>query len=145
MNEIVIVAAKRLKFDGVHLYYEIPQYAQSAYSIWVNQQEEKKIDYDKIVIRKPFKARTTGDKSQNHHINGHIQDICIQTGNDFETMKQYLKKKAIRRGYPFDTDPDGDPIPWSESRIDTTQAGYLIDEIHQFADENGYWLKEEGE
>jgi len=151
MNEIIIPATKRLRYpDGIHLFYEIPQENRISYAFWMQQQDSKDIHFDKIVIRKPYKPRTTGDKSQNHHINGHIQQLCIYTGYDFDTLKYYFKKKAIRRGYPFDSLPitgdrlvDGDPIPWSETRIDIDQAKFLIDEIHQFADENSFVLEEE--
>jgi hypothetical protein len=105
-----------------------------------------------LELKRFYKARTTGQKSQNHHINGHTQQLCMITGNDFNTMKTFLKLGAIEQGYPFDTiiDPTVDPEaeqairkePWSETRIDTLQAGYLIDYIHQFADENGYKLIE---
>lgn len=90
---------------------------------------------------KAKKPRSTGERSQNHHINGHIQQICVETGNDFEAVKMYVKKQAIRRGYPFETFR-GEVIPLSESKIDTVQAGYLIDEIHQLADELSIVLME---
>lgn len=144
MREILIPAARRLKTNSrLYLSYEIPPFIRDYYWYLVQQHEEKGIHFEKLKISKPFKARTTGEKSQNHHINGHIQQLSVQTGMDFDILKYYFKRKAIGRGYPFDTDPDGEPIPWSETRIDITQAGYLIDTIHQFADENGYWLKED--
>jgi len=145
MTEIIIPAAKRLKAETNNIMcYQIPEFVLDYYLLFVEQQEEKNIHFDKLKISKPFKQRTTGKHSQNHHINGHIAQIANITGMDFDTLKSYFKRLAIKRKYPFDTAPDGEAEPWSERRIDTTQAGYLIDEIHQFADENNITLKEDG-
>jgi hypothetical protein len=89
----------------------------------------------------PRRLRTTGEKSQNHRINGFIQQIAESTGQDFDSIKIYCKGEAMARGYPFDT-IKGKVIPWSETRIDTIQAGYLIDSIEQLAAEMGIVLKE---
>jgi len=97
----------------------------------------------RLIIGPVRRIRTTGEKSQNHRINGFIQQLCMFTGMEFDVLKFWLKKKAIRREYPFDTDPDGDTVPWSESRISVEEAGYLNDEIEQYAAEIGCVLKEE--
>ena len=88
------------------------------------------------------KARSTGPGSQNRHINGHIQQIAQETGNDFYTVKVYCKTQALSRGYPVDV-IKGQIVPWSEARIDTKQAAMLIDTIHQVASELGIILQEE--
>ena len=110
-------------------------------------------DYYRITIAPPYKKRTTGNRSQNHCINGWIQIIASETGNDFHYLKYILKCKAITRGYPIKHDDDGkelidiegNPIPESEANINTVQAGYLIEEIQQLAAElpGGIFLPEE--
>ena len=80
------------------------------------------------------KLRSTGDRSQNHHINSHIQAIAQDTGNDFDTIKLWCKREAISEGYPFETFR-GVRVPWSETRLDTLQAGILIETIHRLAAE----------
>lgn len=85
--------------------------------------------------------RSTGPGSQSHHINGHIACIAQETGQDFDSIKLWCKREAIPRGYPFDSFR-GVMIPWSETRIDKVQAGYLIDTIHQLADELNIVLQE---
>jgi hypothetical protein len=95
-----------------------------------------------VQFKKWYLSRSTGWKSQNHHINGHIAQIAEATGNDFDTVKMYCKTEAIGHGYPTDTIRDI-VIPWSESRIDTLQASFLIDTIHQLAAELGISLIEE--
>jgi len=144
VNEIIISAAKRIINPNQCIAsWELPHYVREVYDYWTKQQIAKGINFDKLTIKKPFKARTTGLKSQNHHANGHVQQLCIQTGWEFEVMKYYTKKLAIKMDYPFDTAPDGAVIPWSETRIDVEQCGYWIETLHQFAAENGYWLREE--
>ena len=95
-----------------------------------------------IQLKKWYKGRSTGWKSQSHHINGHCQQIAEETGNDLDTVKSYCKNEAISAGYPIDILNDI-VIPWSEARIDTLQASILIDTIHRLAADYGINLKEE--
>lgn len=110
----------------------------------VEKSEKNHNSYMLIELGLPRKPRTTGRLSQNHAINGYIQQIASETGNDFQDIKNYCKKKAIRRGYPMKRNDggeiivslvDGEPIPESESNISTIEAGYLLDEIIQLAAE----------
>lgn len=90
----------------------------------------------RVTIKKPGRPRTTGERSQNHAINGYCGQIAKETGQDFDTVKMAMKKMAIGRGYPFRTEKlTGETIPFSETEINTVQAGYLIDTIYQFANE----------
>ena len=104
-----------------------------------------------VTIKPWYKPRTTGKKkdndkgSQNTHINGHIQTICMKDDNSFDAVKMRMKVLAIDRGYPIETLPDGSVMPKSEADINTLEAGYLIDTIHQFADEWNIKLIEEDE
>jgi len=107
--------------------------------------ESAKTDYWNVKISRPKRPRTTGWKSQNHHINGHCQQIAMETGNSFTAVKERMKELAIGRGYPKETLVDGSVKPKSEADIDTVEAGYLIDTIHQFADEWNIRLIEEDE
>ena len=59
-------------------------------------------DMEMIVsLESPFRPRTTGQKSQNHAINGIIQQICIETGQEFASTKEYIKSRAVEMGYPM--------------------------------------------
>lgn len=105
--------------------------------------EAKNNGYVRIRISLPGRPRTTGEKSQNRHINGHIQQIAIETGNDFEVVKMAIKSAAISEGYGFQTLPDGSVWPISESEATIEQAAVLIETIHRFAMEWGIILKED--
>lgn len=97
--------------------------------------------YLRMTLAPPYKKRTTGEKSQNHHINGHCQQISNVTGQSFFDVKKYAKQKAIDRGYPILYNEEGKPVLdlWgneqgiSETETDTIQAGYLIESLHEVA------------
>jgi hypothetical protein len=113
---------------------------------------EKRTTNYELTIAPPKRRRTTGKRSQNARINGHIVLIAFETGNDFSDVKMYIKRRAVRRGYPVITNAegeivpsmiDGEPIPISESDASIEDAKLLIDEINQLAAELGIVLPEE--
>jgi len=138
---INIPAAKRIKTGDVSLIqFEIPVIFQG--QLWT-MIGKAPTEYYQVKISRPKRPRTTGDKSQNHHINGHCQQIANETGNSFTAVKERMKVLAIDRNYPIETMLDGSVMPKSEADIDTVEAGYLIDTIHQFAAEWNIRLIEE--
>jgi uncharacterized protein (DUF342 family) len=75
-----------------------------------------------------------------------IYAICNETGNDFGDVKLYVKRAAMRRGYPPKTDERGnvvyslldkEPLPQSEADATQEQENMLIEEAHQLAAELG--------
>lgn len=113
--------------------------------------EQKHNGFVTIGLSLPRKPRTTGEKSQNRHLNGHIQQLAQHTGLDFEVIKLEVKHQAISRGYPILYDSKGDAVLdlWgrvrgiSEADCSTVECGYLIDTVHQIASEQDCILKEE--
>lgn len=102
-----------------------------------------------VLVEPPVKHRTTGLGSQGNHLNGHIQQICEYTGNDFDDVKKYVKQMAIPMGYPIlqkhghpAYDLWGQPLGISERDCDTRQCGLLIDCVHRLASELGILLRE---
>ena len=104
-----------------------------------------------VTISTPTKRRTTGWHSQNGHLNGHVMQISQETGQDFDAVKTFVKRAAIPRGLPVKMKGDsillsildGQPVPISETDMDTVQCGMVIDEIHILAGELGITLREE--
>ena len=89
-----------------------------------------------------YKRRTTGHKSQSHKLNGYIQQICEFTGMDFDAVKDYLKRMAIRGGLPSTIDPAGDPVPISETKMTTVNIQPVIIEAEILAGDLSIWLYE---
>jgi hypothetical protein len=134
------VVAFRVPADAVH---EVAGYFY--------YQEKDRPPFYTVKIDKPRKPRSTGEKSQNHHINGHCQQIAQHTGNDFETVKEFAKCMAVSMGYPFMEDSHGTAVRniWgktrgiSEADCSTEDAAILIEAIHRLAAELDVELMED--
>lgn len=105
----------------------------------------------KVTVEPPFRPRTTGYKSQNHALNGYIQQICMETGQDFASTKSYVKQMAIEMGYPRLTrrtvkgiedvvDWWGNPVGISEADASIQDCSLLIDCAVRLASELGIIL-----
>lgn len=116
-----------------------------------NLSDTKHQGFVTVTIETVRKPRTTGEGSQSHHFNGHVQQIAQETGMPFEAVKMEIKHRAIKRGYPILYKPDGRPqldiwgraMGISEADCSTAECAYLIEEAHELATELGMILKEE--
>lgn len=112
--------------------------------------DKKHGGYVTVTIETPRKPRTTGEGSQSHHLNGHVQQIAAETGNPFEVVKMEIKHRAISMGYPILYKPDGTPRTdlWgrvmgiSEADSSTSECALLIETAHRLAAELGIFLQE---
>lgn len=89
------------------------------------------------------KPRSTGPHSQNHHLNGHVAQIAEETGDDFRDVKDDIKERAIKRGYPFRTTKLGRVRPKHEPDTTMEECAMLIEEAHAVAAFLGITLREE--
>ncbi|WP_422477241.1 hypothetical protein [Pleomorphochaeta sp. DL1XJH-081] len=104
-----------------------------------------------ITIETVRKPRTTGHRSQSHHLNGHIQQIAEYTGMPFELIKLEVKHRAVEMGYPMllkldgtvQTDIYGRVMGISEADSSTQECAILIETAHMVASEVGIKLQEE--
>lgn len=103
--------------------------------------KEKYNGYMTVTLDKPYKSRTTGEGSQNNLFYALVNEICKETGNDLEDVKDALKERAIKRGYPYKVNPINNQIkPFSTTQVNTVEMGYLIDEAIQLCAELGIVL-----
>lgn len=103
---------------------------------------DKHNDYVLVTLQPPKKPRTTGKDSQNHHLNGHIMQICNETGNDYDTVKNCVKMLAVEQmGYPYKT-VAGYILPQPESQSSTEECAKLIEAAHVLAADLGIILQE---
>ena len=104
---------------------------------------DKHNNYVLVTIASPKRPRTTGDGSQNHHLNGHIMQICAETGNDYEAVKNAVKMLAVEQmGYPY-TDFHGVITPKGEHKSSTDECAKLIEAAHLLAADLGIILRED--
>ena len=103
---------------------------------------DKHNDYVLVTLQPPKKPRTTGKESQNHHLNGHIMQICNETGNSYDVIKYCVKMIAVEQmGYPYKTIA-GHIVPQPESESSTDECAKLIEAAHVLAADLGIILQE---
>ena len=99
-------------------------------------------DYVLVTMQPPKRPRTTGKDSQNHHLNGHIMQICQETGNTYDAIKYCVKMLAVEEmGYPYEL-IDGHIWPKSERESSTDECALLIEAAHVWAAHHGIILQE---
>lgn len=140
--------------------FRIPENHRNWYNQVLDLCRKKHNGYATVTISTPRRIRSTGANSQNHYLNGAIQRIAIETGNDFADIKKYVKQKAISRGYPKKkiektdnmgnviavadvVDMYGEPIGISESEASVEECSLLIEQVIQLAAELGIKIGDE--
>ena len=99
--------------------------------------------YIKLEMTPPYKPRSTGKGSQNSKIWACIQQIAQETGNDIDDVEDYIKMKAVARGYPYKVSKlSGQIRPSSMRDINTAEANLLIEELKKLASELGIVLED---
>lgn len=134
---------KRAFFKG-HIAFELPtdEGARQAIKRELEKCRDKNNDFVLVSLQPPKKPRTTGLLSQNHHLNGHLMQICNETGNDYETVKFAVKMLAVENmNYPYKT-IDGQIVPQRESECSTEDCAKLIEATHVLAADLGIILNE---
>ena len=103
---------------------------------------DKNNDYVLVTLQPPKRPRTTGKDSQNHHLNGHIMQICAETGNDYDAVKDAVKMLAVSTmGYPYKT-IGGQIVPQRERDASVDECALLIEAAHVLAADLGIILQE---
>ena len=103
---------------------------------------DKHNDYVLVTLQPPKKPRTTGEGSQNHHLNGHIMQICNETCAGYSAVKDEIKRIAVEdMGYPYEI-INGHIHPKGESDSSTDECALLIEAAHVLAADLGIILQE---
>lgn len=134
---------KRTFYAG-HIAFDLPQDAGAREAIRreLERCRDKNNDYVLLTMQPPKTPRTTGFKSQNHHLNGHIMQICNETKNTYDAIKYCVKMLAVEEmGYPY-TLIDGHIWPKEERYCSTDECAKLIEAAHVWAAHHGIILKE---
>ena len=95
MAEVTLVM-KRINMKG-HICFEAPseEDLQTSLRNVLRICQDKHNDFVRVTIKPPYKPRTTGAHSQNHHLNGHIIQICNVMGNSYDVIKYCVKMIAV--------------------------------------------------
>ena len=98
---------------------------------------DKYNDYVLLTIQPPKRPRTTGENSQNHLLNGIIVQICEETGNDYDSVKDAVKMIAVEQlAYPYKT-IGGKIIPQRERDCSIEECSKLIEAAQMLAADLG--------
>lgn len=98
-----------------------------------------------IEIKRPFRPRTTGRRSQCNRFRGGCRDIAEQLGYEPEQIADALKRMAVEEGYPTRYAIDGAKIPISEAACSVEEESLLIKVMNRFADQYSLYLTEYGD
>lgn len=134
---------KQAFFAG-HIAFDLPQNAGAREAIRreLEHCKNKHNNYVLVTIQPPRKPRTTGEHSQNHHLNGHIMQICNETQNSYNAVKDEIKRIATEEmGYPYE-EINGHIHPIGESESSTDECALLIEAAHVLAADLGIILQE---
>jgi hypothetical protein len=116
--------------------------AQEAIKRELRKCRDKHHDYVLLTLQPPKRPRTTGAFSQNHHLNGHIMQICNETSNSYDAIKYCVKMLAVEEmGYPYEI-IDGHIWPKAEHESSTDECALLIEAAHVWAAHHGIILQE---
>lgn len=143
MAEVSLVM-KRVNMKG-HICFEAPseEDLQAALRHVLTICRDRHNDFVRVTIKPPYKPRTTGPNSQNHHLNGHIVQICNAMSSNYEVIKYCVKMIAVENlEYPFETIA-GHIVPKPESECDTEECAKLIEASHMLAGQLGIILRED--
>ena len=127
-----------------HIAVDLPQDAGAREAIRreLERCRDKNNDYVLVTIQPPRKPRTTGEHSQNHHLNGHIMQICNETQNSYNAVKDEIKRIATEEmGFPYE-EINGHIHPIGESESSTDECAKLIEAAHVLAADLGIILQE---
>jgi hypothetical protein len=129
--------------NGLLLHYPTKAVKSAMLHLWEGA-KHKYNGYMTVTLDKPYKSRTTGPGSQNNLFYALVTEICQETGNDIEDVKDALKERAVKRGYPYKVNPINNQIkPLSTTKVNTVEMGYLIDEAIQLCAELGIVISPE--
>ena len=94
-------------------------------------------DYVLVTMQPPKRPRTTGKDSQNHLLNGILVQICEETGNDYDSVKDAVKMIAVEQlAYPYTT-IGGKIIPQRERDCSIEECSKLIEAAQMLAADLG--------
>lgn len=98
---------------------------------------DKHNDYVLVTMQPPKRPRTTGKDSQNHLLNGILVQICEETGNDYDSVKDAVKMIAVEQlAYPYKT-IGGKIIPQRERDCSVEECSKLIEAAQMLAADLG--------
>ncbi len=87
-----------------------PSDIKGSFNAMCKEAKRQRNGFVTVKVTLPRRYKSTGKNSQNSHFHGHCNQIALETGNEFGTVKEYCKSKAVSMGYAQKTNPNGEPL-----------------------------------
>jgi len=117
-----------------------------AVAMLLERSRDKCAGYLNIRLDLPHRPRTTGWKSQNHHLRGHVRQLCGYTGFTMSEMMQIVKEDTPSWPVEFkEFRGKRRMIHASEADISIETASEAIEICHRIAFDNELILRESSE
>jgi len=127
--------------NGAHaILVEVPAVEWPGQRVLLDKSATKHNGYLTVSFDLPHRPRSTGFKSQNHHLFGHAAQIGKELGYDRREMVYLIAEMTPE--WPM-VEFKGKMVPRSESTISVEVAAAAIETAHRVAAENGIRLIEE--
>lgn len=127
----VTMTLKRVDQKG-HICFEVPEEPELQEQLRkvLRACRDKNNDYVAVTMERPYSPRTTGPKSQNHHLNGHLMQLAQHSGYSYDEIKYLVKMTAAEQfGYPTTTVGRYE-LPKPEHLCNTEECAMLIEAAH---------------
>lgn len=108
----------------------------------LDKSAEKHSCYLSLDVSLPHKPRSTGWKSQNHHLWGHAAQIGTELGYDRREMLYLIA--SMTNEWPMMRYKDKQ-VPVSEAQISSDVSSAAIETAHRIAADNNITLREDSE
>ena len=123
-----------------------PRGFEDALAVLLEKANRKHAGYLNVKLDLPHRPRSTGWKSQNHHLRGHARQLCGYTGFNMSEMMQIIKEDTPSWPVDFKVIRGKRRMIYaSEADISMEVASDGIEMCHVYAAENGWILKESDE
>lgn len=132
--------------EGNYVHVTKPKAFQDALTVLLEKAWQKCGGYLNVRFDLPHQPRTTGWKSQNHHLRGHVRQLCGYTGFTMTEMMQIVKEDTP--SWPVDFKEfrgKRRAVYASEADISMETASDAIEICHRIAVDNEWILKESSE
>jgi len=132
--------------NEVDLLVAKPRAFETALAVLLEQARAKCAGYLNVRLDLPHRPRTTGWKSQNHHLRGHARQLCGYTGFTMSEMLQIVKEDTPSWPVEFkEFRGKRRMIHASEADISIETASEAIEICHRIAFDNEWILRESAE
>jgi hypothetical protein len=136
-----VIFTAKVRAHEIGLEIEAPVMSWPTAVTLLEKSAQKHNGYMTVTLSLPHRPRSTGWKSQNHHLWGHAAQIGQELGYDRREMLYLIAE--MTSGWPM-AEYKGKMVPVSEAKISSEVASEAIETAHRIAAENGIRLVEDG-